>query len=164
MRRRSGPKRDVREWWQQWTVDKPAAFGDWLWKVLVVQVAALLDRLSLRRALEIFAITLLALVFIQTFPIDLAFLFAGDTLMYLEIVTLSSLLAASIRVRALLQYLAQSLKNTWNATFNMICRMALRVRISRQRRTRRRVAIACVKKDSNEDCPVIGWASAAAAA
>ena len=29
--------------WQKWTIDKPAALGDWLWDVFVVQLAALLD-------------------------------------------------------------------------------------------------------------------------
>jgi len=34
--------------WQKWTIDRPAALGDWLWDVLVVQLAAFLDRLTLR--------------------------------------------------------------------------------------------------------------------
>ena len=29
--------------WQKWTIDKPAAFGDWLWQTFVVELAALLD-------------------------------------------------------------------------------------------------------------------------
>jgi hypothetical protein len=84
--------------------------------VFVVQFAAFLDRLTLRRVLEIFAITLLALAFVQTFPVDLAFLFAVDILMYLEIATLASLVAANVRVRALLRYVAQSSKNAWSVT------------------------------------------------
>ena len=35
--------------WKKWTIDKPAALGDWLWDVFVVQLAALLDRLTLRQ-------------------------------------------------------------------------------------------------------------------
>lgn len=35
--------------WQTWTVDKPAAIGDLLWDVLVVQFAAFLDRLTVRQ-------------------------------------------------------------------------------------------------------------------
>lgn len=70
--------------------------------------------------LEIFAITLLALAFLQTFPIDLAFLFAGDILVYLEIATLAALVAANARVRALLRYVAQSSNN----------RMAFRARFA----------------------------------
>jgi hypothetical protein len=156
-------ERDVRDWWRKWTVDKPAAFGDWLWIVLVVQFAAFLDRLTLRRVLEILAIALLALVFVQTFPIDLAFLFAGDILMYLEIVTLASLAAANVRVRALLRYVAQSARNAWSVSTNVIYRTALRARTSRQRRINKTsVATACRAKGANEDGAVDGWATAAA--
>jgi hypothetical protein len=28
-----------KNWWWRWTVERPAAFGDWLWLVLVVQPA-----------------------------------------------------------------------------------------------------------------------------
>lgn len=35
--------------WQTWTIDKPAAFGDWLYQTLVVELAALLDRLTCGR-------------------------------------------------------------------------------------------------------------------
>jgi hypothetical protein len=152
----------VRDRWQKWTIDKPAALGDWLWIVFVVQFAAFLDQLTFRRVLEIFAITLLALFFVQTFPIDLAFLFAGDILMYLEIVALASLVAASVRVKALLHYLAQSSKNRWNVTVNAIYRLALRTRTSCQRRTRTRIAIACRAKDSTDDRSVVAWPSAIA--
>jgi hypothetical protein len=62
------------------------AISDALRDVLVVQFAAFLDQLTLRRVLEFVAIAVLVVAFAQTFPIDLAVLFAGDTLMYLEIV------------------------------------------------------------------------------
>jgi hypothetical protein len=60
---------------------------------LVVQFADFLSRLTLRRVLEFVAIAILAIAFAQTFPIDLAFLFAGDALMYLEIVVVVRLAA-----------------------------------------------------------------------
>ncbi len=148
------------DWWQKWTVDRPAAFGDWLWIVFVVQFADFVNRLTLRRVLEIFAITVLTLAFIQTFPIDLAFLFAGDTLMYLEIVTLTSLLAANLRIRVLLHYLAQSSKNAWNVTAKVIHGMVPRAPSARQRRTKARVIMGRTN-DPNDDRPV-GWASATA--
>jgi hypothetical protein len=159
MPRRSSLRGAASDCWQKWTVERPAAFGDWLWMAFVVQFADFLNRLTLRRVLEIIAITVLALAFIQTFPIDLAFLFAGDTLMYLEIVTLTSLVTANLRVRALLHYLAQSSKNAWNVTANIIYRIVLRVRMARQRRTKTRVVTARTKGPNN-DRPVVGWASA----
>ena len=75
----------MKNWWRKWSYEIPLALGDVLWEVLVVQFADFLSRLTLRRVLEFFAIVILALAFAQTFPIDLAFLFAGDALMYLEI-------------------------------------------------------------------------------
>jgi len=129
--------------------------------VLVVQFADFLDRLTLRRVLEMIAITVLALAFIQTLPIDLAFLFAGDTLMYLEIVALTSLVTANLRVRALLHDLARSSKTAWKLTVNVIYGIVLRVRVARQRRTKTRVVTARTKGPNN-DPPVVGWARAPA--
>jgi hypothetical protein len=161
MPRRSSLRRATSGWWHKWTVERPGAFGDWLWMVFVVQFADFLNRLTFRRVLEIIAITVLVLAFIQTLPIDLAVLFAGDTLMYLEIVTLTSVVTANLRVRALLHSLARSSKNAWNVTANVICGIALRVRTARQRRTKTRVATARTKGPNN-DPPVVGWVSATA--
>jgi hypothetical protein len=83
----------VKNWWRKWSYEIPLAFGDALWEVLVVQFAAFLDRLTLRRVIEFVAIAILAIAFAQTFPIDLAILFAGDTLMYLEILVVIRLAA-----------------------------------------------------------------------
>ena len=83
----------MKDWWRKWSYEIPLGFGDALWEVLVVQFAAFLSRLTLRRVLEFIAIALLAMAFAQTFPIDLAILFAGDTLMYLEILVVIRLAA-----------------------------------------------------------------------
>ena len=83
----------MKDRWRKWSYEIPLAFGDALWEVLVVQFAAFLSRLTLRRVLEFVAIAMLAMAFAQTFPIDLAILFAGDTLMYLEIIVVIRLAA-----------------------------------------------------------------------
>ena len=83
----------MKNWWQKWSYQIPLAFGDALWEVLVVQFADFLSRLTVRRVLEFIAIALLVMAFAQTAPIDLAFLFAGDTLMYLEFVVIVRLAA-----------------------------------------------------------------------
>jgi hypothetical protein len=71
-------------------------------QTLVVKPADLLKLLTLRKILTFLPIALLAIAFAQTLPLDLAILFAGDTLMYLEALTILSLLAASGRVRPIL--------------------------------------------------------------
>jgi len=83
----------VQNWWRRWSYEIPLVFGDALWEVLVVQFADFLSRLTVRRVLEFVAIALLVMAFAQTAPIDLAFLFAGDTLMYLEFVVIVRLAA-----------------------------------------------------------------------
>ena len=83
----------MKNWWRKWSYEIPLAFGDALWEVLVVQFADFLSRLTVRRVLEFIAIAILVMAFIQTVPIELAFLFAGDTLTYLEFAVIVRLAA-----------------------------------------------------------------------
>ena len=97
----------MKNWWRKWSYEIPLAFGDALWEVLVVQFADFLSRLTVRRVLEFVAIAILVMAFAQTAPIDLAFLFAGDTLMYLEFVVMIRLVAGRDHVRAMLRLVAR---------------------------------------------------------
>ena len=83
----------MKNWWRKWSYEMPLAFGDALWEVLVVQFADFLSRLTVRRVLEFIAIAILVMAFVQTVPIELAFLFAGDTLTYLELAVIIRLAA-----------------------------------------------------------------------
>ena len=83
----------MRNWWRRWSYELPLVLGDALWEVLVVQFADFLSKLTIRRVLKFIAIAILVMAFAQTAPIDLAFLFAGDTLMYLEFVVILRLAA-----------------------------------------------------------------------
>jgi len=144
----------VKNWWQKWTTDKPAALGDWLWLVLVVQLADFLNRLTLRRVIEVLAITLLTLIFVQTFPLDIAILFAGDTLMYLELVTLASLVATTLRVGRALSHALMPVKTALDAALALIPRLARRVRVPRRKRP---VAGSTRGKQASDDRPAFGW-------
>lgn len=93
----------MQHWWRKWSYEIPLAFGDALWEVLVVQFADFLSRLTVRRVLEFLVIAMLAMAFAQTFPIDLAILFAGDTLMYLEFVVMIRLMAGKEHFQAILR-------------------------------------------------------------
>ena len=97
----------MQNWWRTWSHEIPLAISDALWDVLVVQFAAFLDRLTLRRVLEFVAIAVLVMAFAQTFPIDLAILFAGDTLMYLEIVVAIRLAAGREHVVAMVRQIVR---------------------------------------------------------
>jgi hypothetical protein len=97
----------VKNWWRKWSYEIPLAIGDALWVVLVEQFADFLSRLTIRRVLEFFVIAMLAMAFAQTFPIDLAILFAGDTLMYLEIVVVVRLAAGRAHFAQMLHLAAR---------------------------------------------------------
>jgi hypothetical protein len=96
----------VKNWWRKWSYEIPLAFGDALWEILVVRFAAFLSRLTLRRVVEFIVIAMLAMAFAQTFPIDLAILFAGDTLMYLEFVIAIRLAAGRLHFQEMLRLAA----------------------------------------------------------
>jgi hypothetical protein len=80
-------------WWRS---SPPFSTASLLWEVLVAQFAAFLDRLTIRKVIEFVAIAMLAMAFAQTLPFDLAILFAGDTLMYLEFLVAIRLAAGRI--------------------------------------------------------------------
>ena len=123
----------MKNWWRKWSYEIPLAFGDALWEILVVQFADFLSRLTLRRVLEFVAIAILAMAFAQTFPIDLAILFAGDTLMYLEIVVVIRLAAGREHFQQILRIAARL------ARFAMrVLRAALSQPVSRINRLRER--------------------------
>jgi hypothetical protein len=94
----------MKKLWQKWSYEIPLAAGDTLWEVLVVQFAAFLDRVTVRKVVEFVAIALLVMAFAQTLPFDLAILFAGDTLMYLEFLVALRLAAGVMHVRAMLHH------------------------------------------------------------
>jgi hypothetical protein len=125
----------MKKLWQKWSYEIPLAVGDALWEVLVVQFAAFLGRLTVRKVVEFVAIALLVMAFAQTLPFDLAILFAGDILMYLEFVIAIRLAAGVMHVRAMLHQatrLARLLLRALNAAVGL---PALTLRRLRERRT-----------------------------
>lgn len=71
--------------WQRWTIDKPARLGDWLWDVFVVQFAAFLDRLTLRRIIALIPLVFLILAYYHRIPIPPELMLLGDLLAYIDI-------------------------------------------------------------------------------
>lgn len=123
----------MKNWWRKWTYEIPLFVGDALWAVLVEQFADFLSRLTIRRVIEFLVIAMLAMAFAQTFPIDLAILFAGDMLMYLEFVIALRLAAGRVHFQEMLRLAARL------ARFAMrLLRIAIEVPISRISRLRER--------------------------
>jgi hypothetical protein len=104
-----------KNWWRRWTVERPAAFGDWLWLVLVVLPAEWLDRLTIRKIIAFVPVVILAIAFAHNVPLPPEILFLGDALAYLDMLTILFLLAAIGRAGAILYFVRQMIGNAARA-------------------------------------------------
>jgi hypothetical protein len=147
----------MKKLWRKWSYEIPLAVGDALWEVLVVQFADFLDRLTVRKVVEFVAIALLVMAFIQTLPLDLAILFAGDTLMYLEFLVAIRLAAGVMHVRAMLHQamrLARLALRALNAAVGLPALMLGRLR---ERRTAAASRPRRISDSSDDDGVGIAW-------
>jgi hypothetical protein len=148
----------VKNWWRKWTYEIPLMIGDVLWEVLVVQFAAFLDRLTVRKVIEFVVIAVLVMAFIQTLPVDLAILFAGDTLMYLEFMFAVRLAAGKMHFLEMLRqalrmarFAARILNAAVSIPVSRLNRLRERRRVTRSTKPRRNAA-------SSDDEPGFGVA------
>ena len=153
---------NVKKWWRKWTYELPLAFSDMLWDVCVVQFAAFLDRLTLRKAIEFVAIVILALAFAQTFPIDIAFLFAGDTLMYLEFLIAVRLAAGRMHLREALRFALRFTPIATRVLRTSIRRSAMQLARWREQRPTHQAKPRRISKSADDD-PAVAWGAMVAA-
>src|SRR3954453_11416838 len=83
--------------WRKWTIDRPAAFGDFLWEVLVVQLAALLDRVTLRDIIAFIPIVILVCAYAQHIPLPPELMLLAALLAYID--TVSALFRLGVPTR-----------------------------------------------------------------
>ncbi len=143
--------------WQTWTIDKPAAFGDWLYQTLVVELAALLDRLTLRQVIAFIPVVILIFAYGHSIPLPPELMLVGDLLAYLDIFSILLLFSVIGRVSAILYAVRRTAD-----------RVLMLVRLVRQslRRpdARRRPRVARTKKpsaqtrDDDDGVPAFGLA------
>ncbi|HTO63393.1 MAG TPA: hypothetical protein VMM15_19290 [Bradyrhizobium sp.] len=94
--------------WKKWTIDKPAAFGDLLWEVFVVQFAAFLDRLTWRRIVALIPLVILAVAYAHSIPLPPELMLVGDVLAYIDVVSVILLLGIMSRASAALFVVRQA--------------------------------------------------------
>ncbi|MBR0715101.1 hypothetical protein JQ632_14175 [Bradyrhizobium liaoningense] len=94
--------------WKTWTIDKPAALGNWLWEVLVVQLAALLDRLTLRKIIAFIPVVILILAYYHRIPIPPELMLVGDFLAYIDVFAVAFLLGVFSRATTILFVVKQA--------------------------------------------------------
>src|ERR1700760_1826746 len=106
-------KRDRSMWkqlWRKWTIDKPAAFGDWLYQVLVVELAALLDRLTLRQVIAFIPVVILLVAFAHSIPLPPELMLVGDLLAYVDVFSMILLISLLGRASTLLYVVRQAIE------------------------------------------------------
>jgi hypothetical protein len=94
--------------WQKWTIDKPAAFGDWLWQTFVVELAALLDRLTLRQVIALIPVVILVVAYAHSIPLPPELMLVGDLLAYIDVFSMILLISLLGRVSTVLCVIRQA--------------------------------------------------------
>jgi hypothetical protein len=147
--------------WKTWTINKPAAFGDLLWEIFVVQLAALLDRLTLRRVIAIIPLVILILAYAHRIPIPPELMLVGDALAYIDIFSVIVLLGILGRVTAIWFFAKQAADHGVKLASRVLDGVQrLDVRHRREGRTRRQERLTGRAKSDDHDPVVAGvaWA------
>ena len=154
-----------KQFWQKWTVDKPAAFGDLLWEVLVVQFAAWLnrlDRLTIRHVITFVLALILLLAYLHRIPVHPGVMLLGDLLAYIDIFSVIFLLGILSRASTILFVIKQGAAGTLRLARSALARMQrLDLRHRRERSTAIRKRPVRRAKDEDDIAAVIcdaAWA------
>ena len=147
--------------WRQWTIDKPAAFGDWLWDIFVVELAAALARLTLRKAIAFIPVAILVVAYAHSIPIPPEFVLLGDMLAYADIFSIILLLSLMGRAATILYMARQAAEHLLELVRH--ARMRLRRPDSRHRRAdgarkRRRLVVRAKRDDDHAPIYGVAWA------
>jgi hypothetical protein len=143
--------------WRIWTIDKPAALGDVLWDIFVVQLAAFLDRLTLRRLIAVIPLVLVILAYGHNIPLPPELMLVGDVLAYLDVVSVLLLVSILGRVSTILFVVKQAAASVTQA-FIVVRDGLLRLDGRHRRASGRRRQVRARQKD-DDACPAI-WAVA----
>ena len=98
----------MKQWWRKWTYEVPLAMGDALWEVLVVQLAAQLNRLTVRKVIALIPVAILVLAYYHRIPIPPELMLIGDFLAYIDVFSVVVLLGVLSRVTTLLFIVKQA--------------------------------------------------------
>ena len=148
--------------WQKWTIDRPAALGDWLWDVFVVQLAALLGRLTWRRVVAVIPVVVLVLAYTHRIPIPPELMLVGDLLAYIDIFAVLLLVGILGRVATIL-FIARQTTARAATLARSVAEGLLRLdfRHRRENGTRNRKRLSRQAKDGDDEHLVIrgiAWA------
>ena len=98
----------MKNWWRKWSYEIPLAIGDALWEVLVVQLAARLDRLTVRKIIALIPVAIIVLAYYHRIPIPPELMLIGDFLAYIDIFSVLLLVGVLSRVTTILFVVKQA--------------------------------------------------------
>ncbi|WP_375783121.1 hypothetical protein ACE10Z_24865 [Bradyrhizobium sp. Pha-3] len=145
--------------WKSWTIDKPAALGDWLWQVLVVEFAALLDRLTLRKLIALIPVVIVIGAYLHRIPLPPELMLVGDMLAYIDVFSMIFLVGLFTRVATVMAVVRQAIELAQSLAQRVP--MALRRFDTRHRRAKdsaRRRRLTGARTDDDEPAVVAGLA------
>jgi hypothetical protein len=145
--------------WRTWTIDKPAALGDWLWEILVVELAAFLDRLTLRQVIAFIPVVILIVAYAHSIPIPPELMLVGDLLAYIDVFSMILLLSLLGRAATIFYAVRRAAEQLLRLASHVHTTLRPDSRHPRAggARTRRRWS-AGAKKDDDGPVPVYGMA------
>src|SRR3954469_15634254 len=98
----------LKAFWRKWTIDKPAAFGGLLWDVLVVQFAALLERVTVRDIIAFIPVIILVWAYAHHIPLPPELMLVGDLLAYIDIFSVLFLVGVLSRIATIVFLVKQA--------------------------------------------------------
>jgi hypothetical protein len=148
-------------WWRKWSYEVPLFISDALWDVLVVQFAAWLDRLTLRRVVALIPVVILVLAYAHSIPLPPELMLVGDVLAYVDIFSVILLLGILSRAATLLFLARQAARHAMALARSVLARMPrLDFRHRREPSTRDRKQSPSRTEDDGGCVPVfrMAWA------
>jgi len=98
----------MKRWWRRWTYEVPLAIGEARWEVLVVQLAAQMDRLTIRKVIALIPIAIIVVAYYHRIPIPPELMLIGDFLAYIDIFSVLILVGMLSRVATILFIVKQA--------------------------------------------------------
>ncbi|SFQ15449.1 hypothetical protein SAMN05216330_11714 [Bradyrhizobium sp. Ghvi] len=153
----------MKQWWRRWTHEVPLAIGDALWEVLVVQFAAMLDRLTVRKIIALIPVVIIVLAYYHRIPIPPELMLVGDFLAYIDIFSVLILMGVLSRVTTILFVVKQAAARIKSLADSVTARMQrLDIRHRRQRTAPTRPRRRPDRSDDDRACGS-AWAKPALA-
>jgi hypothetical protein len=151
----------VKDCWRKWSYELPLFISDALWDVLVVQFAAWLDRLTLRRIIAFIPLIILILAYSHSIPVPPELMLVGDVLAYIDIFSMILLLGILSRATVLLFVVKQAGRHAIAFARRVLAgmpRLDFRHRRASTRKDRKRLPSRAQDDDGGVPIFGIAWA------